>query len=946
MTENGPERWARLDELYHAALEQPEEQRDAFLRSACGGDEALRREVRALIGFHGHEGFFDKSPAEIAARLQVAIEDPASGQAASAPGVGRLKSSDSIPTGGFTPGMILLGRYRIIGLLGRGGMGEVYRADDLKLGQPVALKFLPPALATDPVRREFFIAEVRITRGLAHPNICRVYDISDFEGRYFLSMEFVDGEDLASLIQRIGYLSNEKALDLARQLAAGLAAAHARGVLHRDLKPANIMIDGHGRVRITDFGIAVAAGGQAQAAQAFGTPAYMAPELFTGKGASARSDIYALGLILYEIYSGKKAFTAGNIAELREQKEGPMPAAPSQIREGVDPIVERVIMRCLDRDPGSRPQSAAQLAAALPGGDPLAAAIAAGETPSPEMVAASGLKEGIRPAVALTLLAVVIVGAVAVIALNPRTMFYPRAGMEKSPEVLVERARELLRKLGYSYSPADSVFDFNTNLNVVEYIARNDQSPNRWDKLDDFDAVTFWYRQSRFPIERLIFMYPGPGMTPPPDDPPLTYSEEAMVTLDGRGQLRNLRVIPRREAPSSPGPPSAPDFTLLFSEAGLDIAAFKPIPPAITPSVYADTRAAWQGVMPNGEGPVRVEAAAFQGKPVRFDIVAPWTDVSEFWSRFQHNEVWLEGVFAVGVLLSMIGGGLFFARRNLRLGRGDRRGAARLALLVLCAQLVAFTFLEHHVAGFWELNLVLMFIAGALLFMGFTWTLYIGLEPYVRRRWPQILVSWSRLLSGEWRDPLVGRDVLVGCAAGVTASLLVRLTVLAPAWLGDPPGRQVVIVGTTFTRTRYFIGFVPITFLLAILATLGFVFIVVLFRTLLRSDKLAFGAATLIGAVLSTPGLSVSALSWIGALIVVFTMLLRVILLMRVGLVAYMVTQLVSSILDVFPITFDTSVWYSGTGFAALAVVVVLTLYGFRTSLGSRGLFEPSITES
>src|SRR5262245_58923120 len=142
----------------------------------------------------------------------------------------------------------------------------------------------------------------------------------------------------------------------------------------------------------------------------FGTPAYMAPEQFEGKGATVRSDIYALGLVLYEIYCGRKVFTAATIAELREQKEGTTPPAPSVLRGGVDPIVERVIMRCLDRDPRSRPQSAAQLAAALPGGDPLAAALAAGETPSPEMVAASGLREGTRPAVVLALLALVILG--------------------------------------------------------------------------------------------------------------------------------------------------------------------------------------------------------------------------------------------------------------------------------------------------------------------------------------------------------------------------------------------------------------------------------------------------------------------------------------------------------------------------------------------------------
>ncbi len=239
--------------------------------------------------------------------------------------------------GGFTPGTILAGRYRVIGLLGRGGMGEVYRADDLKLGQPVALKFLPRALAVDTVQRERFLAEVRIARQVAHPNVCRVYDIAELDGQQFLSMEYIDGEDLASLLKRIGRLPPDKALDIARQICAGLAAAHDRGVLHRDLKPANVMLDGRGRVRITDFGLAVAADASGLEADVSGTPAYMAPEQFAGKGASVRSDIYGLGLVLYELYTGKRAFTAASLHELRARKERGDAAAPVRVHQGHRP---------------------------------------------------------------------------------------------------------------------------------------------------------------------------------------------------------------------------------------------------------------------------------------------------------------------------------------------------------------------------------------------------------------------------------------------------------------------------------------------------------------------------------------------------------------------------------------------------------------------------------
>ena len=151
---------------------------------------------------------------------------------------------------------------------------------------------------------------MRVTRQISHPNVCRVYDIGSANGRHFLTMEYIDGEDLASLLRRIGRLPADKALDIARQLCAGLAAAHERGVIHRDLKPSNVMLDGRGKVRIADFGLAVVAHGQATPDDRAGTPVYMAPEQLAGAPLSVQSDIYALGLVLYEVFTGRQLLDA------------------------------------------------------------------------------------------------------------------------------------------------------------------------------------------------------------------------------------------------------------------------------------------------------------------------------------------------------------------------------------------------------------------------------------------------------------------------------------------------------------------------------------------------------------------------------------------------------------------------------------------------------------
>lgn len=278
-------------------------------------------------------------------------------------------SYPSSEEGRFAPGTLIAERYRIISLLGRGGMGEVFRADDLTLGQPVALKFLPESMI-DSSMLERFRNEVRIARRIAHPNVCRVYDIGETNNQVFLSMEYVDGEDLSSLLRR-SRLPRDKALEIARKICAGLAAAHDKGVLHRDLKPSNIMVDARGGVLIMDFGLAALAHEIEDVRS--GTPAYMAPEQLAGKEVTARSDIYALGLVLYELFTGKPVFEGKTHDEIMRVRRESSPHRPSTLVRDLDPAVEMVILRCLEEEPEDRPSSALIVSAALPGGEYLIA---------------------------------------------------------------------------------------------------------------------------------------------------------------------------------------------------------------------------------------------------------------------------------------------------------------------------------------------------------------------------------------------------------------------------------------------------------------------------------------------------------------------------------------------------------------------------------------------
>ena len=845
----------------------------------------------------------------------------------------------SLNEGRFLPGRLLAGRYRIIALLGKGGMGEVYRADDLTLGQPVALKFLPEEATRDESLLERFRNEVRIARRVSHPNVCRVYDVGEVDGHTFFTMEYVDGEDLASLLRRIGRLPQDKALDISRQLCAGLAAAHAKGVLHRDLKPANIMLDGRGQVVVTDFGLA-GLNDQIHAADIrSGTPAYMAPEQLAGKEVTAQSDVYALGLVLYEVFTGKRAFTAEALAELVRGGGTSTPSKPSSVVKDLDPAVERVILRCLEPEPAHRPASALSVAAALPGGDPLAAALAAGETPSPQMVAAAGETAGLSARAAMICLAAILIGLSAAFYLTVRDSALDRIGAEQSPEVLTQKAREILGHLGYEGRPADSFFDFDYDINFVQYVEKHDNPRPQWDQIlkSRPSVLQFWYRQSPQDMVASDFhdLLLTPGLVDQSDPAPIQ-SGMIRLQLDPQGRLTAFEAIP----PEVANPPASPiqpfDWKLLFNAAELDPSQFQTAQPIWNSLASPDTRAAWTGKWPGTERSMRIEAAAFQGKPVYFYLIGDWTKPPRV-QQVEETGKKARGMILLGMLIVMVVAAVLLARRNYRQGRGDREGAFRLAKLVFVVLMVLWTLRSHLVPGLGTIGLMVLATSTALFLAALIFGLYLALEPYVRRYWPQALISWSRLLTGRFRDPLVGRDILFGVLLGVIWIVIFKIGSLALMKAGASPP----LFPTDFLlNTRRALGIWVSQVPSAILGTLQFFFLLMGLKALLKRNWLATIVFVAIFTVSKTLGSQYPIIEGVEAF-VVYVIATQIVY--RFGLVTLVCAIFTVDLLANVPFTADVSAWYFGTSLVALFSVVALAGWGFYTSLGDEPLWKPDV---
>jgi serine/threonine protein kinase/TolB-like protein len=366
-----PERWHEVERLYHAALEVGPEARATFLREACPSDEELRSEVAALLASDDKAAGFMEVPAvELAAKALAS--DKRAGE----------RANGSSPHGSsmtLTAGM-RLGPYEVLTLSGAGGMGEVYRARDTRLGRDVALKVIAPRLLGDPSLRRRFEREARAASVLNHPSIVTVYDVGDSAGVSWIAMEWVEGRTLRQAISD-GPLPIHDALSIAREIADGLAAAHAKGIVHRDLKPENVMLTPDGRSKVLDFGLARLTLGappegptshadtlapppsnETREGTILGTLGYMSPEQARGLPVDARSDIWSLGVILYEMAAGRPPFAGATptdcIVAILEREPEPL----SKRRTGIPPELERITSRALAKNRDDRYPHAADLA--------------------------------------------------------------------------------------------------------------------------------------------------------------------------------------------------------------------------------------------------------------------------------------------------------------------------------------------------------------------------------------------------------------------------------------------------------------------------------------------------------------------------------------------------------------------------------------------------------
>jgi serine/threonine-protein kinase len=703
----------------------------------------------------------------------------------------------------FQAGDVLLRQFRIVCQLGRGGMGEVFRAIDEHAGEQVALKFLPANRMANPEALNLLKSEVRNAHLVRSPYVCALHGLyMDNEGAPgqlalppFIAMQFIEGEDLHTLLKRVERLSGPKVVRIAHELVKGMSAIHAAGILHRDLKPANVMLDVNGTVQILDFGIASVKQASDNDTQVIaGTPAYMAPEA-RSQPATVASDIYALGLLLFELTTGQMASRV--IAEGIE---------PIQILEQYKDQVPRelidAIAVCLRANPAERFQSMDDVLRALPVPAP-----ARSRTESISTIAKSDAVAPFQPWAIAAVLAFIIIAGIGVFQIKPKPGSVAAAVLPvasagdaavrespvRDPTLLDAVANSLARFFGAADDPA-TAHGFAMSARPVKAAPAGSQQD-----------LYFWYRSSKAPLEPANA---ARGLTA--NEPPMR--GVTTINLSAKGELLEAWRQPEagaKAAPASPGeiPAALRDYLKQDKRAiGEVILEMKPIAPTALPAgwtppaPFAIGTEFWMQPAPATGAAARPPLliamfgprVVYMGRPVVSSGVssAPgvatgavpssfaWLDKlisgpTQWLTRHTASDLAFWWMFAMPVL------GLGLALRNIRLRRCDTRHALRVAAVAAALSLLGWILMTHpavtgaSVRDRWNTGVGLALFVGAQ-----AWISYAAVDPYARLTWKRCLIGYARFTSG-WptsiaRDAIVGRSILTGVMYGLSLALLLK----------------------------------------------------------------------------------------------------------------------------------------------------------------------------
>jgi serine/threonine-protein kinase len=675
----------------------------------------------------------------------------------------------------------------------------------------------------------------------------------------------------------------------------------------------------------------------------------MSPEQISGKEVTKKSDIYALGLLLYEIFTGKQAFTADTIPGLLEKQKNSQPTNPSEIVTGIDPMVEDLISKCLNKEPVRRPASALHVAMALPGGNPLQAALEAGETPTPEMIAAAPSKGALKPLAALALL-LGFIGTFSLLmywsSIYGTNAYVP---LNDSPEVLAKKAQTVTNNLGYSEPPVDWNYRFYYDKSYLEY-AKEQKNPREvWEKVRKGQPLVYYFQYRQSPK----YLTPN-NLNDRIDEntPPLTEPGMINLDLDPKGRLIKFAAVPTIELGKAEERRKT-NWKKLFDEAGLDISRFKEIRAKQRPPVFADEITGFEGTMADHPDiPVRIEAAGYQGKAVYFNVVPSWKESASA-VRQKIEEASQSNFFSIIsliLLLSALSGSFLLARYNLKKGRSDLLGATKIAVflfvvLILNSALSKYGTTSVPTGG----DKILLFfetLPKPVLVSFFIFVAYLAIEPFFRRRLSDMFISWNRLIAGDFRNPMIGRDILMGITLSAGIIFINSLIATGKSYVNFVWINEFFFNGTTGNLNGFskYLFIIPNGLVQSIVGSFMAIFFILVFSLIFKQKWKSILAVMLLFGVTAAAG-QVFQEDWAGVVSTVFIYTVGFFILLRFGLVAFAASAFVQNVIDDLQVTFNTSSFYFSSTILLMLVIFGIAICAYYISTAGKPLFGKGFLE-